>query len=143
MTETHRLGYVAVQNTGIGRNHHGQETHVRDRCDVLPLYLTAVRANGRSGSQLWYESTLNLYKTLEAEKRDERQKDISSVVSQFIVFCIELYRRAHKGNAPHILSLFRDKGVLKFLTDGFETLHSQSQEYILREIDSYLKNRSK
>ena len=93
-------------------------------------------------AKLWYESTLNLYETLEAEKRDERQK-VSSAVSQFIVFCIELYRRAHKGDAVQILSLFRNKGVLKFLTNGFETLHSQSQEYILREIDSYLKNRRK
>lgn len=94
-------------------------------------------------AKLWYESTLNLYETLEAEKRDERQKVSSSAVSQFIVFCIELYRRAHKGDAVQILSLFRNKGVLKFLTNGFETLHSQSQEYILREIDSYLKNRRK
>ena len=37
-------------------------------------------------AKLWYESTLNLYETLEAEKRDERQKVSSTAISQFIVF---------------------------------------------------------
>lgn len=92
-------------------------------------------------AKLWYESSLNLYETLEAEKRAERRKTQHPGVFLFIIFCIELYRQAHKMDAARVLSVFRDKGVLTFLTKGFEMLHSQSAEYVLREIDTYLKKR--
>lgn len=107
-------------------------------------YLYTSRLYERLGdpeAKLWYESGLNLYEALEEEKRAGRRQTPQPAVSQFIVFCIELYRRAHDTDTARTLSLFRDKGVLGFLTDGFETLHSQSAEYILREIETYLKNR--
>ena len=119
-----------------------KKKHLSEMDALYYLYTSRlyVRLNDPA-AKLWYESSLNLYETLEAEKRTERQQTKYPGVSQFIIFCIELYRQAHKMDAAQVLSVFRDKGVLTFLSEGFELLHTQSAEYVLREIEAYLKNR--
>ncbi len=118
-----------------------KKKHLSEMDALYYLYTSRlyVRLNDPA-AKLWYESSLYLYGTLEAEKRTERQQTKYPGVFLFIIFCIELYRQAHKMDAARVLSVFRDKGVLSFLTKGFEMLHSQSAEYVLREIDTYLRN---
>ena len=38
-----------------------------------------------------------------------------------------------------VASLFFDKGIDRFLTDNYEVLHTQSRQWLIEEIDDYLK----
>ena len=57
------------------------------------------------------------------------------------VFCVEQYRL--RGNLPSagVLAMFQNLKLDKFLTRNFEVLHSQSTEYILHEIDLFIRKR--
>ncbi len=91
--------------------------------------------------KLWYNSGAQLYDLLEEEKWDYRQARITPAEAQFFVFCIEQFRMHHRLPSANVLEMFIDFGVEGFLIKNFEVLHSQSVEYILREIDRYIKKR--
>lgn len=93
-------------------------------------------------TKLWYSSTLSLYEALEKEKTEQRkiQGDESKVLL-FKMFCIEGYREAKKKSAEEILLLFSNHGVLEFLNDNFEMLHTQDTEYILDTITTYINKK--
>ncbi|MCG4581156.1 DUF3791 domain-containing protein [Clostridium cochlearium] len=61
---------------------------------------------------------------------------------EFISFCIENYKVKYGLKGKEVSELFKEKGVIKFLTEGYEILHTQSKDYIIDEIQSYIKNRS-
>ena len=89
-------------------------------------------------TKLWYSSTLSLYEAL--EKQRKIQGDDSKVLL-FKMFCIENYREAKKKSAEEILLLFSNHGVLEFLNDNFEMLHTQDTEYILDTITTYINKK--
>ena len=57
----------------------------------------------------------------------------------FVSFCIEMYARRHGIDGGDVLRLFDEKGVCDFLVDCYDPLHSQDREYILDEIELFLK----
>lgn len=91
--------------------------------------------------KLWYYSGSQLYDYLEEEKFDIRKRPVSRAEAQFLVFCVEQYRL--RGNLPSagVLAMFQNLKLDKFLTRNFEVLHSQSPEYILHEIDLFIRKR--
>ena len=60
-------------------------------------------------------------------------------ISYFIAFCIEQYKTAKRMKGEDVASLFFDKGIDRFLTDNYEVLHTQSRQWLIEEIDDYLK----
>jgi len=40
-----------------------------------------------------------------------------------------------------VADLFKASGTLEFIINGYEMLHTQGKEYILEEIEIFLKNR--
>lgn len=59
----------------------------------------------------------------------------------FLTFCIEQYK-AHKGiSGSDAIELFDKNGVTDYLTKHFDILHTQSAQWIVQEIDDYLRNR--
>ena len=60
----------------------------------------------------------------------------------FVSFCIEMYARRHGMNGGDVLRLFDEKGVCDFLVDCYDPLHSQGREYILDEIELFMKGAS-
>ena len=64
----------------------------------------------------------------------DKERDIL----EFISFCIEMYaaREALSGSSVH--SLFAQSGVIDYLEQNYEPLHSQGLNYILSCIDSFL-----
>jgi hypothetical protein len=40
-----------------------------------------------------------------------------------------------------VANLFNESKVFDFLTEGYEIIHTQGKEYIIEEIEIFLKNR--
>lgn len=93
-------------------------------------------------SYLWQLSTANLYDMLQTEKREGKLKENNSApVLLFLAFCLENYKEHKKLSAEETLLLFNRYGVVGYLEDVFDMLHTQGKEYIMREIDEYIDNR--
>ncbi|MDH6306811.1 hypothetical protein M2459_002173 [Parabacteroides sp. PF5-5] len=93
-------------------------------------------------SYLWQLSTANLYDMLHTEKREEKKNENKSApVLLFLSFCIENFKEYKKISTEDTLFLFNKYGVLDYLEDVFDMLHTQGKEYIMREIDEYIDNR--
>ena len=90
----------------------------------------------------WYMSGLILYRELEKEKKKAVLKDKTlSKEHLFTVFCAENYKAAKLLEATEVHALFQKLDVYPFLIKNFDVLHSQDENYILEEIEIYIKNR--
>jgi hypothetical protein len=93
-------------------------------------------------SKWWYLSGLNLYRVLEKEKKQQQQGDSQLVKEKlFFIFCAENYRKLKLMEATEVHSLFQKYDVYNFLIQNYDVLHSQGEDYILHEIEIYIKNR--
>ena len=70
---------------------------------------------------------------------DKKKQD----VAYFLSFCIEQYMKAKVLSREVVISLLSEKGVLDYLAEHFEILHTQSRQWIIEEIDEYIKERNK
>ena len=70
---------------------------------------------------------------------DKKKQD----VAYFLSFCIEQYMNAKGLSREVAISLLSEKGVLDYLAEHFEILHTQSRQWIIEEIDEYIKERNK
>lgn len=71
------------------------------------------------------------------QKIEKKQKDIS----YFVSFCIEQYKNQKQitgEQAMHELDRF---GVLEYLAENYEVLHTQSRQWILEDIEEFIKIR--
>ena len=64
-------------------------------------------------------------------------------VAYFIAFCIEIYKHAHNMSGSDVSQLFSNTGLMEFLADNFEPIHTQSPQWILEEIDEYIHTGNK
>lgn len=62
-------------------------------------------------------------------------------VLEFVLFCVEMYAQKHAVSGRLVMDKFSDYGVVDFLREGYDVLHTQGREYILSEIDVFLSNR--
>ena len=62
-------------------------------------------------------------------------------VLEFVLFCVEMYAQDRELSGRIVMDKFSEFGVIDFLRAGYEVLHTQSKEYVLSEIDLFLKNR--
>ena len=63
-----------------------------------------------------------------------------SKLYKFIIFCLEHYRHFRHITALDALSTFRKAGVFEYLTEGYEVLHTQGRDYIVSDIDDFIRN---
>ena len=97
-----------------------------------------------SSAKMWYLSTLTLYDMLEKEKAEVKEQESKDpAVLLFQIFCIENYKEEKSLSAEETLSLFMQYNVFDYLQQVFEMLHTQSREYIVSEVATYIKNRKK
>ena len=70
---------------------------------------------------------------------DKKKQDIA----YFISFCIEKYKGVKRISGSAAM-LYLDKyGVLDYLKNHYEVLHTQSAEWILEDIDEFIAVRTK
>lgn len=62
-------------------------------------------------------------------------------ISYFLSFCIEQYMNEKKLNQDEVMVLFSAYGVLDYLMEHFEILHTQSRQWIIEDIDEFIKER--
>lgn len=61
--------------------------------------------------------------------------------TDFIIFCLENYK-AHRGmNGHETYLLFEQYGVLDYLHEFYDVLHTTGHNYINNDIDIYLAER--
>mgnify|MGYP003771287611 CR=1 FL=1 len=68
----------------------------------------------------------------------ERFKKLNQIQS-FQLFCLESYRSKTRVSALKALNDFKKHHVFDFLSEGFDVLHTQSENYILSEIDQFIQ----
>ena len=59
---------------------------------------------------------------------------------EFASFCIEEYKKATNQGGRDVEQMFERRGVLAFLFDHFEALHTQGTLAILDDINEFLKH---
>lgn len=70
---------------------------------------------------------------------DKKKQD----VAYFLSFCIEQYMNAKGLSRNEAMALLSERGVLDYLAEHFEILHTQSRQWIIEEIDEYIKEHNK
>lgn len=59
-------------------------------------------------------------------------------IQNFQLFCLEGFRSTKGISGEEALAIFEEYGVFSFLQSGYDMLHTQSQGYILAEIDRFI-----
>ena len=70
---------------------------------------------------------------------DKTKQDIA----YFISFCIEQYKEAKGLSGSEAMSLLSEYGVLEYLAEHWEILHTQGRQWIIEDIDEFIKARDK
>ena len=68
---------------------------------------------------------------------DKRKQDIA----YFISFCIEQYKTEKGISGSKAMNLLSKYGVLEYLAEHWEILHTQSRQWILEDIDDFRRTR--
>lgn len=61
----------------------------------------------------------------------------------FLTFCIEQYKHLKNMSGFDVKEMFDKLGVTEYLKQNFDVLHTQGKQWILDDIDSFIKSREK
>jgi len=61
---------------------------------------------------------------------------------KFVVFAIEEYRNRKGIDGRTAIDLFEKSGLLQYIEDFSDVLHSNGTEYLIADFDDYFKNRN-
>ena len=59
----------------------------------------------------------------------------------FISFCIEQYKNEKGISGSEAMALLSEYGVLEYLSEHWEILHTQSRQWIIEDIDEFIRTR--
>ncbi len=62
-------------------------------------------------------------------------------IQKFTIFCLENYKIKNKISGNEVLNLFTLHRIFEYLEDGYEILHTQSMDYVVQEIEEFIKQR--
>lgn len=63
-------------------------------------------------------------------------------IAFFIAFCVEKYKNTHSLSGEAVSDVFSKHGLMEYLADNYEILHTQSPQWIIAEIDDIITNHS-
>ena len=69
---------------------------------------------------------------------DKKEQDIA----YFLSFCIEQYKNEKRMTGTEAMNCLNRYGVLEYLAEHFEILHTQNRQWILADIDEFIKIRT-
>ncbi|MEA1910785.1 MAG: DUF3791 domain-containing protein [Spirochaetota bacterium] len=59
----------------------------------------------------------------------------------FTVFCLESYKTAYRLTGKEVINIFDKYNVINYIESFYDVLHSTGQEYIVADIDKFIKSR--
>lgn len=62
-------------------------------------------------------------------------------IAYFISFCIEIYKNANRLSGKEAMHVLEEYGVLEYLEECYEVLHTQGHHWILADIDEFINLR--
>lgn len=62
-------------------------------------------------------------------------------INDFVIFCLEMYKAKNELSGEEAYKIFEKYGVLEYLQEGYEVLHTQGKEWLVNDIKEYLKIR--
>ena len=68
-------------------------------------------------------------------------KNKNQEISYFISFCIEQYKNAKSLDGTAVMELFAKYGVLDYLNEHYEIMHTQNYQWIVEDIDEFINIR--
>ena len=68
-------------------------------------------------------------------KPDKHTQDIA----YFLSFCIEQYKHRKHISGYEAMTHLKQTGVLRYLADNFEILHTQSAQWIMEDIEEFMR----
>jgi hypothetical protein len=60
---------------------------------------------------------------------------------KFLVYCLEMYRAAKAMTGRQVIKLFKQYCVLDYVISCYEALHTTGTNYIIEDIDLFIKAR--
>ena len=60
----------------------------------------------------------------------------------FVIFCLENYKVYRSLTGKQTAALFERYGVIDYLLEGYDVLHTTGYQYMNHDIDEYLKARN-
>ena len=60
---------------------------------------------------------------------------------RFLIYCIEMYKKAKGSSGREVFALFDRYGVIDYVTDCYGALHTTGEQYIVDDIDRFIANR--
>lgn len=67
----------------------------------------------------------------------------SEKTAEFISFCIEMYAREYDLSGSVVAQMFEQKGIIDYLFENYEVLHSQGREYIVPLLHGFITKEGK
>jgi hypothetical protein len=61
--------------------------------------------------------------------------------TQFVVYCIEEYKSVEKLSGKAAIDLFNRYRVIDYIRSYYEALHTTGRQYIVNDINLYIKAR--
>lgn len=62
-------------------------------------------------------------------------------INDFMIFCIEIFKKEIKLTGKEVYELFEKYGVLNYLHNGYDMLHTQGDRWLMNDIKDFLKTR--
>lgn len=70
---------------------------------------------------------------------NKKQQDIA----YFLSFCTEQYKNENHLSGKDAIDVLGKHGVLNYLAEHYEMLHTQSRQWLMEDIDEYISLRRK
>jgi hypothetical protein len=61
--------------------------------------------------------------------------------TKFLVYCIEIFKTAHKLNGRQVIEIFSQYGILEYIVNCYGALHTTGPEYIIEDIAGLIEDR--
>lgn len=59
-------------------------------------------------------------------------------IAYFLSFCIEQYKKEKEVSGAEAVQTLKQYGVLEYLAEHFDVLHTQSKQWLLADIDEFI-----
>jgi len=61
--------------------------------------------------------------------------------TKFLVYCVEIYKTAHKLSGKQIMRLFNQYEINEYIVKCYKALHTTGPEYIIDDITGLIEER--